>query len=468
MGKTRRSALSAQVSSTINQLAKKEGLFFRDTLDSGDLSSRVQKYFPNFRDRVFNPVTTLFAFLSQMLSPDKSCTETVARVNAERVGRDLEPISSDNSGYCKARERMPEEFIRGLAVDTGQEIEKNAPESWHWKCRRVKLVDGATITMADTPQNQAEYPQDMHQAEGIGFPMARLVGIFSLASGCIIDLVIGASHGKGTGESSLLRQLTHHFQPGEIVLGDAYFASYFFIAMLQSAGVDCVFAANASRLRDFRTGERLGKKDHRVFWKKSAIPRNGMSKEIYDKFPDSIQVRELVVTVERPGFRPVTLILVTTLLDPKFASKQDLGWLYGQRWYVELSLGAIKTTLKMDHIRGKTPIMVRKEIWTTLLAYNLIRKIICESAYRYDLIPWEISVKGTIQHLNAFGALWKHSNQNNKKSLDILLLLISKMRVANRPGRIEPRVMKRRPKKFPWLKIPRHTAKARILEGLMR
>jgi len=468
MAKNRRCGFSGQVLSTVDQLNKKDGLLFQDTLDSKSLSERVQKHFPNFRDRVFNPITTLFTLLSQMLSPDKSCAEAVARVNAERVGRGLKPISSDNSGYCKARERIPEEFIRGLVVDSGQAVEMHAPENWLWKSRKVKLVDGATITMADTPQNQAEYPQDMHQAEGVGFPMARLVGIFSLASGCVLDLMIGPSHGKGTGETSLLRQLMPHFKPTDIVLGDAYFASFFLISMLQSAGVDCLFAANASRLRDFRTGKSLGRKDHIVVWNKSAIPRHGMSKEIYDQFPDSIQVRELIVTIERPGFRPVTQVLVTTLIDPNVASKQELGWLYRQRWYVELSLGAIKTTLKMDHIRGKTPKMVRREVMATLLAYNLIRKIICESAYRYDLIPWEISVKSTIQHLNAFAALWRNSSKTNEKAFDILLKLISKMRVADRPGRMEPRVMKRRPKKFPWLKVPRTTAQELLLAGLMR
>ena len=317
MGKILKSSLSAQVSSTINQLTQKNGLLFQDMLDSKSLSTRIQKYFPNFRDRVFNPVTTLFALLSQMLSPDRSCSDVVARVNAERVGRGLEPISSDNSGYCKARERMPEEFLHELMIDSAAAVEEKVPDSWLWKFRRVRLVDGATINMADTPENQAEYPQDLHQAKGIGFPIARIVALFSLATGCVIDVVIGASHGKGTGEPTMLQQLIHYFQPGDIVLGDAYFASYFMIVMFQAAGVDCLFAANGSRLTDFRTGERLGKKDHIVTWKKPQKRPQWMSKDLYDQFPESIQVRELIAVIERPGFRPVVLELTTTLLESR-------------------------------------------------------------------------------------------------------------------------------------------------------
>jgi len=468
MGNLRKSAPLAQVSSSISQLRKKEGLLFQDAFDGKGLSERIQKYFPDYRERAFGPLTTLFAFLSQMLSPDKSCAETVARVNAERVTQGKEPVSPDNSAYCKARDRMPEDFIHELVTDTAFAIEKGTPEEWLWKNRKVKLVDGSTLTMADTAENQREYPQHSKQKAGVGFPITRLMAVFSLASGCILDMANGPYKGKGTGEHGLLRQLMHCFQAGDIVIGDAYFPSYFLIAMFQLAGVDCLFAYDGKRDMDFRTGERLGKKDHLIFWQKPARP-SWMSYEQYDQIPDAIQIRECIVSIERPGFSSTTVTLITTLLDPQYASKQELGWLYGQRWAAELNLAALKTVLKMEHIRAKTPEMVRKEIWATILAYNLIRKLIGEAAYQYGLLAREISFKGAVQNLNAFRPLWLNpAVSNHSELIQILLLLISKRRVANRPGRVEPRAIKKRVRPFPRLHLPRAVAQEKIMKNALR
>jgi hypothetical protein len=266
MGKFRRSAPMAQVSSTINQLTGKKGLLFRDAFQNQGLSQAIQKHYPNFRERAFGPSTTLFAFLSQMLSADKSCAETVARINADRAIRGLDPVSPDTSAYCKARDRTPEEFLHELVTSTSLAIEERVPEEWLWKGRSIKLIDGSTVTMADTPENQAEYPQHGKQENGVGFPITRMMAVFSLATGCILDLANGPYQGKGTGEHGLLRQLMHCFQRGDIVIGDAYFPSFFLIALFQLAGVDCLFASDGKRSMDFRTGERLAKKDHIVSW----------------------------------------------------------------------------------------------------------------------------------------------------------------------------------------------------------
>lgn len=467
MGKTRRSASATQVTSQINQLKKKEGLILFDALSSEVLSQLVQRFFPNFRERVFDPITTLFALISQMLSPDKSCAETVARVNFERVSRGLAPVSPDNSGYCKARERLPENFIHELMAKSGQDIEKEIPESWLWKGRRLKVVDGSTATMADTPGNQAEYPQHGRQQQGVGFPIMRMMAVFSLATGCILDLAMGPYKGKESGEHGLLRKLLHCFQAGDLVLGDAYFPSYFLIAMLQTMQVDCLFASDGKRSIDFRKGERLGKKDHLVFWQKPQKP-DWMDKELYDQMPCSIQIRECKVNLEKPGFRTRTQVLVTTLKDSDEVPEAELAWLYELRWNAELNLAAIKTVLKMEHIRAKTPSMVRKEVWATLLAYNLIRKLIGEAAYRNDILPREISFKGTVQHLNAFRPLWALPTVPGKEIINALLSLIAKIRVANRPGRVEPRALKKRPRPFPRLHSTRADAQEKIHAGSMR
>lgn len=468
MGNLLKFAPMAQVSSTIDQLTEQKGLLFRDSFQNLGLSEMVQKYYPEFRDRAFGPTTILFAFLSQMLSPDKSCAETVARINADRAAQGLKPVSPDNSAYCKARARMPEEFLHELTTDTSSAIENKVPEEWLWKGRRTKLIDGSTATMADTPENRAEYPQHGRQEEGLGFPITRMMAVFSLATGCVLDFANGPYQGKGTGEHGLLRQLMHCFQPGDLVIGDAYFPSYFLITLFQLIGVDCLFASDGKREMDFRTGERIGKKDHIVSWQKPQRPQ-WMSQDVYDQMPSSIQVRECTVTIDRPGFRSTSITLVTSLLDSDYASKEELGWLYSQRWAAELNLAAIKTVLKMEHLRSKTPEMVRKEIWATLLAYNLIRKLIGEAAYKHGLLPREISFKGAVQNLNAFRPLWSIPGISaDGKLLQTLLLLISKRRVANRPGRVEPRAIKKRPRAFPRLHLPRADAQAKIMKNIMR
>jgi hypothetical protein len=219
---------------------------------------------------------------------------------------------------------------------------------------------------------------------------------------------------------------------------------------------------------DFRTGERLGKRDHIVSWQKPHRP-DWMNKDIYDQMPDSIQVRECTVIIDRPGFRSTSITLVTSLLNRYYAHKEELGWLYSQRWAAELNLAAVKTVLKMEHLRSKTPAMVRKEIWATLLAYNLIRKLIGEAAHQNGLLPAEISFKGAVQNLNAFRPLWSIPGINaDGEVFQALLLLIAKMRVANRPGRVEPRAIKKRPRAFPRLHLPRAKAREKIMKNRMR
>lgn len=468
MGNNRKSAPMAQVSCTLNQITKEKGLLFRDAFENDALSSLIQKYFPDYRDRIYGPTTSLFALLSQMLSADRSCAEAVTRVNADRIAKGLKTASPDNGAYVKARERIPEEFIHVLATGVGQSLEKKAPMEWLWRGRNTKLIDGSTLTMADTPENQAIYGQISSQKEGAGFPITRMMAVFSLATGCVLDLANGPYRGKESGEHGLLRQLLHNFNPGDLVIGDAYFPAYFLIALLQERGADCLFAFDGKREMDFRTGERLGKRDHIVYWQKPARP-GWMSKELYDQMPDSIRIRECTITIEQTGFRSTKMTLVTTLLEPKSAPKEELAWLYSQRWRAELNLAAIKTVLKMEHIRAKTPSMVRKEIWATLLAYNLIRKLIGEAAYQFNILPHEISFKGTVQHFNAFRPLWL----NPSATCEVVLIqeflnLISRLRVANRPGRVEPRAIKKRPRPFPRLHLPRKIARDKIMKKRMR
>lgn len=246
---------------------------------------------------------------------------------------------------------------------------------------KVSMVDGSTVSMPDTPENQRAFPQANTQKPGLGFPVARLVAIISLATGVVRDLALGPYKGKKTGETALVRALLDGLEPGEIMLGDRYFASYFMIAALRERGVDCLFRMHQRRKFDFHRGRRLGSEDHVVTWTKPARPE-WMNEETYAQVPDELEIRELRFKVNRPGFRVNELVLVTTMIDGMQSTKEDLANLFLERWNIELDLRSIKDVLQMDVLRCMTPEMVEKEVWMHLLAYNLIRGVMAEAAKR--------------------------------------------------------------------------------------
>lgn len=408
----------------------------------------------------FPPEVTLSALLSQVLSADHSCRETVARVLADRIVQGKPACSAETGSYCKARARLEETMLSGLTRVTAEELERDLMPSWLWKNRCVKLIDGSCVSMPDTPENQAEYPQPESQNPGTGFPLARVVAVISLATGAVLEFTIGPYQGKKTGEHALLRQLLHCFSSGDIALADCYYCSYFLIAMLLELGVDVVFRLHVARQSDFRRGQRLGKNDHIVTWDKPARP-DWMNRETYQKMPDQLTIRE--VRDQRNGSGD-DLIVATSLLSPKQYSKRKLIELYVDRWCIELDLRAIKSVMQMDILRCKTPEMVRKEIWAHLLAYNLIRKIIMQAAQKHELHPREISFTGALQTLNVFIGLCKPNNSVEPQALyNEMLDAIASHRVGNRPGRHEPRAVKRRPKLTRWLKIPRAQARRALI-----
>jgi hypothetical protein len=280
-----------------------------------------------------------------------------------------------------------------------------------------------------------------------------MVGIFSLATGALLDLALAPWSGKGTGEHALLRQLMSVFQTGDIMIADAYYASFFLVARLINMGVDVVFPQNASRHYDFRRGERLGKKDHLVKWKKPARP-NWMDEEEYAQFPATITIRETKIISNYPGSRSKSRVLITTFVDENDVTSNDLAELYAFRWFVELNLRSVKDTMRMDILRGKTPEMVKKEIWAHILAYNLVRKIMLQSAMIYRRNPREMSFKLTLQLIIAFrqaGIL----NKGNYESYATLFKAIASKKTGQQKRRNEPRVVKRRPKAFPRMQKPR-------------
>jgi hypothetical protein len=325
------------------------------------------------RDRIFTPLVTLAAFLGQIVAEDHSCQAALDRLIAWRLARGLPACSADTGGYCKARQRLPEALLPRLARDTADRLGEQAPQGWLFHGRRVVIADGTTVSMPDTPENQAEYPQHGLQKPGCGFPLARIVVLIALATGGVLDAAIGAGKGKLTGEMALVRSLHGRLKRGDVVLADSYYSSFDEVVTLAAMGVDVVMRQHGGRPVDFRRGARLGREDHAVAWRRSRNRPGWMSREEFAALPRVLAMRELRVRVDKPGFRTRVFVVVTTLLDPAAFPAAELAGLYRQRWHAELDIRSIKQALGMDVLRCKSPEMVRKEIWGHFLVFNLIR-----------------------------------------------------------------------------------------------
>lgn len=422
-------------------------------------------------DRIYTPLVTLWVFLGQVLSQDHSCRWAVVRLIAHRISRGQRPCSAKTGAYCKARKRLPEEFFSEVARQTGRALDSHVDEQWLWKGRRVHVYDGSTVSMPDTPKNQQAYPQPDTQKPGLGFPMARIAAVFSLACGAVLDLGICRYAGKGQSELGMLRTLWDLFLPGDVMLADSFMCSWTELVMLKQRGVDSVCHLTPHRTADFRRGKRLGKRDHIVTWPKPQKPRS-IDRETYNSLPDFLTMRETHVKVEQPGFRTKAIIVATTLLDADEFTKSALARLYRARWNAELDLRSLKQTMQMEILRCETPELVRKEIWTHLLAYNLIRTIIAQAATQHGLDPRSISFKGAIQTLEAFqpmiAMLAQHDSDFRLYVYQQLLDAVAIHRVADRPDRFEPRLRKRRPKHYGFLRKPRNQTKRDMVNGVSK
>jgi hypothetical protein len=418
-------------------------------LTGPQLLDHVEQLLPEHRERLFPPTETLSMFLAQALSGDGSCQQVVNEAMVKRVLGGLSPGSTDTGAYCKARTRLPLAMVSTLVLETGQIVAQGAASWWHWQGRAVRLVDGATLTLADTPENQAAFPQPGSQKPGLGFPLCRLVALLCLGSGALLNAATGPCQGKGSDEQTLLRTMLDTLQAGDILLADAFYPTFFLLCELVARGVDGLFEQQGARRRstDFRLGKKLGSKDHLIELTKPKAKPHWMSQEDYERYPDRLQVRE---------FEAGGKIMVTTFLCPKTTTVRMLKVLYRSRWNVELDLRNIKTTLGLEKLRCKTPEMALKELWVYLLAYNLIRLLMAQSALLADQIPRQLSFKHTVQIWIA----WQRQTANTYDAVAItaLLVLIAEPRVGMRGGRIEPRVIKRRPKPFPLLTKPRAEA----------
>jgi hypothetical protein len=424
---------------------------FFNMITGPELLETLESLMPEYRERKFPPTVTLAMFLGQVLGADSSCRNAVNEAIVNQLLQGSETVSANTGGYCQARERLPIELVRELARRCASVMNRHTSSGWLWRDRHVKLTDGTTTLMPDTEQNQARYPQHGRQEPGAGFPIARLVAVMSLANGAVLDVAMGPYKGKGTGEYGLFRELLDCFVEGDVMLADSYYCGYFLIAELQARGVDVLFEQHGARHTDFRTGEKLGARDHVVRWSKPKVRPAWMTPAEYAAYPATLTLREVKVRKK---------VLVTSFLNPREVCKREIGKLFLRRWNVELDLRNIKSTLGMERLTCRTPAMCEKEVWVYALAYNLIRSLMATAAERAGVLPRQLSFKHTVQVWVAWSQ--RQFLSTAPEDTAALLRLIAHVRVGNRPGRMEPRLIKTRPKPFGRLQTTRRRARANI------
>jgi hypothetical protein len=433
---------------------------FQDVCDEEGVSSED--------DEVLTPWITLWAFLSQVMHKEelRSCLAAVSRIGVLLVATGRPGCAHNSGPYCRARGRLPVAVIERLTLEGASRCEAQVPDKWLWNGRHVKLVDGTSVSMPDTEANQEAYPQQACQKEGLGFPIARLVVLLSLATAMTSGMAMARFQGKETGELALFRELFDQLNPGDIVLGDKLYCSYFMIALLANRHVDLVVRLHQARKVDYRHGKRLGKHDRLITWYRPGRPI-WMDAETYARMPQTLELRLIHVDIHEPGFRTESLEIVTTLTNVARYSREDIAQLYGRRWLAELDIRAIKEAMGMDQLRCKSPEMARKEIWTCLLAYNLIRQKILQASMESDRSPRTMSFTNGLQVLTAG---WMVMPVVDRRTREVLiktaLKSLSSQKVGNRPGRVEPRAVKRRPKPYPLLTMLRRKAQALLRKGI--
>lgn len=437
------------------QFAQHGGSAFDQALSIQDICSVVDQHSSvTARQRLYPPLKTLSLFIAQILDGARACQDAVVRNLAQRVSVGASPNSLNTAAYCQARMRLPTAIALELASMLGAQLESMSPKAWRWQGRSVKLFDGTSVSMPDTPSNQAAFPQSKTQAPRLGFPMARIGALISLTSGAVLGYQVTPLCGKGSGEQTVLRGLRDNILPDDIVLADALLATWWLIHAIRCRGADVLMAQHGRRKSDFAQGQSLGKKDHIVEWVRPKKPE-WMSTQEYSECPPTLRIREIEVNGR---------VLVTTLLEPGCVSAPALDQLYAMRWNIEVDFRVMKATLKMDVLRCKSSEMIEKEIAVGMLAYNLVRWAMSASAALAQVLPRALSFSGAKRLVVSFYDSWVgYQGDNIVDLMQVLLKSIGKLKLRLRPGRIEPRAKKRRPTNVPLLTVPRDAARQAIL-----
>lgn len=438
-------SLRLQIRSFKNTFFQFNALPFKGLLPDSLINAIHQS--GDVRSTVFTPLVTLRAFLFQVLSSTGACKEAVAHVLVERIGLDYHANSMNTGPYCKSRLRLKLAHLKAAVTFSGKILHQQASGSWLWNGFRVLLVDGTTLLMPDTNDNQKTFPQQSAQKQGLGFPIVRLVGLISLTTGACIDYAIGPFQGKRTGETSLFSDLIQSLCQQDLLLADRYYTSYANIALLTKQGTMLVFRQQSTVKSDFRRGFRLGAKDHRISLKKPKKKTVWISDEAWAALPDELTIREFSVD---------GIVYVTTLINAKTYPKKSLAKLYQQRWQIEVDFRSIKTNMGMEMLRCKTAEMVKKEIAVHLLAYNLVRANMARAACLNDKEPRHLSFMAVVQLMRNTASLGiTLTGMELGKIIHPLLIAMAQTEIGHRTRPNQPRVIKRRPKGYPLLTKPR-------------
>lgn len=403
------------------------------------------------RKRLFSPERTFWLFLSQIFAEDSSCREALRKFLAWLAVEKDQIASCNTAGYVKARKRLEVNEIENISHQVAQKCEKEINKKNLWYERQVKVVDGSAVSMPDTPENQQRWPQSKNQKSGCGFPVMRIVAVCSLMTGSILAL---AKDSLYIHERTLFRCLWKCFRPKDVLLADRGFCGYADFFLLLKKGVDCVMRNHQRRTVQLKPIKKLGKNDRLILWYKSGGCLKWLDKQDWLDIPNSMVIREITFNIETSGFRTDKIVLVTTLLDPKEFPASAFIELYRRRWNIELYLRDIKITMGMDILTCKTPMMVEKELWMHVIAYNLIRTIMLEAANTYDLSIDRISLKGTISTVRQWAPTLAQTGQNNENQFTLyerMIYYLAKDQIPHRPNRVEPRALKRRKKNYQLL-----------------
>lgn len=445
---------------------QRSGLPFAEILTGETIERVFTQHNGLFAEKdIFSTPIVLWAFLAQVLRGGKgaACAAAVADIATYLQQTGGRAPSGDTGDYCRARSKLDSAALRELTIEVAQRMEEKAQGAWLWHGWHAKLIDGFTFTMPDTAENQEEFPQSKNQRPGAGFPIARACAVLSLATAAIHDLNIGPYQGKQTGETALLRDILSCLKTGDVAVFDRYYCSFMMLALLELRGVHFCTRVHQLRPVDFRQGRRLGKDDHLITWLRPPRPA-WMSEELYAQVPETMTLRELRFEVTVSGRQTEPLIVVTSLTDPVAYPKEDIAELYGFRWNAELDIRDIKQTLGLDHVRCKTPDMVLRELWVTLLGYNLIRKLIATAAAVHGQQPRQLGFTlGCQTILSAWMLLATGACRHERRLWRLALQRIAANQVANRPGRIEPRMLKRRCPRYPLMHDPRRKLRQALL-----
>lgn len=425
------------------KFAHDQGLPFQEALPEAEIREAIEENNIQYRHRTLTPFIIIWAFLSQILDEDSSCKKAVKNIKAFFRAKGIRKQLTD-SAYCQGRKRLPTPLLSNLALKVAKKQEAAIPAEHLWCGRRVKIVDGSSFNTADTPKNQRAYPQSSSQKPGCGFPIARIVVLFCLATGMIVEMYLAPMTWS---ERRLFMIHYRDLTPGDVILGDRGFCSYAEIALLMMRDIDCVFRMNATKKVDFTSGRIMGYHDHIVTWEKPTSCPDLLTSEEFRTLPNTLELREIRYWVAIPGFRTQEVTLVTTLLDTQRYAKWNLAELYRLRWSAELFLRDIKITMNMEFINSKTPAMVKNQVWAHVLAYNLIRRIMWQAGELYHIPPLRISFKGTLDTLDVY--LPRLASANSRMFCQLyedFLFTIAHDLIPNRRNRYEPRVIKRRKK----------------------